>query len=69
MLEDSFWRASDSPLVVHLRRINFANLTPDVAAQRYGSARLALVSLLALIAGLVAWAYAALLTRRNETAS
>lgn len=66
LLEDSFWNVADSPLVVHVRRLDPADLTPDIAAQRYASARLALVSLLAAAAGLAAWGYAALLTRRYE---
>jgi 4-amino-4-deoxy-L-arabinose transferase-like glycosyltransferase len=64
LLEDSFWNAADSPLVVHLRRLDLANLTPDIAAQRYGSTRLALVSILATVTGLAAWLYAVVLTRR-----
>jgi hypothetical protein len=65
LLEDSFWNLADSPLVVHLRRLDLANLTPDIAAQRYGSVRLALVSLLAAAAGLICWGYAVMLTRRH----
>jgi hypothetical protein len=57
-LKASFWDIEDSPLVVHAERLDDSLTSPDIAAERYGSRRLAAISLAAGLVGVAALARA-----------
>lgn len=64
--EDALWEIGDSPIVVHARRLDESLTSPDIAAARYDSPRLAAISLLAGALGLAAVAGAGIAGARGR---